>query len=223
MISIENLHKTYINQSGIQQEVLKDVNLEIDNKDSIAIVGPSGSGKTTFLNLLGSMDTATAGNIVFENKNISQLSENEASEYRNREIGFIFQQHHLLPQLTMMENILLPLLASKGNQADAEKRAIELLQIVGIENLKDKMPAYCSVGECQRAAVVRALINKPKLILADEPTGSLDEKKANELVDLLCKINEEENVAIIMVTHSSELAKKMKKVYKLSNKNLRLI
>ncbi|MBT5528781.1 MAG: ABC transporter ATP-binding protein [Cytophagia bacterium] len=225
MIEIQNLSKQYENASQIIQEVLLDINLTIELGDSIAIVGPSGSGKSTLLNLIGSLDIPSSGDIMFEGKNINQLNEKEVSEFRNTKIGFVFQQHHLLPQLTLLENVLLPTLVS-NNKDDASKieiRAKQLLKKVGLEDKIDQSPSHCSVGECQRAAVVRALINQPKLILADEPTGSLDEQNASELVDLLSQINKDENVSIVMVTHSLELASKMKKVYKLSNKKLVLI
>ncbi|MBT3302869.1 MAG: ABC transporter ATP-binding protein [Bacteroidetes bacterium] len=225
MIEIQNLSKQYENASQIIQEVLLDINLTIELGDSIAIVGPSGSGKSTLLNLIGSLDIPSSGDIMFEGKNINQLNEKEVSEFRNTKIGFVFQQHHLLPQLTLLENVLLPTLVS-NNKDDASKieiRAKQLLKKVGLEDKIDQSPSHCSVGECQRAAVVRALINQPKVILADEPTGSLDEQNASELVDLLSQINKDENVSIVMVTHSLELASKMKKVYKLSNKKLVLI
>ena len=225
MIEIQNLSKQYENASQNIQEVLLDINLTIEAGDSTAIIGPSGSGKSTLLNLIGSLDIPSSGDIMFEGKNINQLNEKEVSEFRNTKIGFVFQQHHLLPQLTLLENVLLPTLVS-NNKDDASKieiRAKQLLKKVGLEDKIDQAPSHCSVGECQRAAVVRALINQPKLILADEPTGSLDEQNASELVDLLSQINKDENVSIVMVTHSLELASKMKKVYKLSNKKLVLI
>jgi len=225
MIEIQNLSKQYENASQNIQEVLLDINLTIEAGDSTAIIGPSGSGKSTLLNLIGSLDIPSSGDIMFEGKNINQLNEKEVSEFRNTKIGFVFQQHHLLPQLTLLENVLLPTLVS-NNKDDASKieiRAKQLLKKVGLEDKIDQSPSHCSVGECQRAAVVRALINQPKLILADEPTGSLDEQNASELVDLLSQINKDENVSIVMVTHSLELASKMKKVYKLSNKKLVLI
>ena len=225
MIEIQNLSKQYENASQNIQEVLLDINLTIEAGDSTAIIGPSGSGKSTLLNLIGSLDIPSSGDIMFEGKNIIQLNEKEVSEFRNTKIGFVFQQHHLLPQLTLLENVLLPTLVS-NNKDDASKieiRAKQLLKKVGLEDKIDQSPSHCSVGECQRAAVVRALINQPKVILADEPTGSLDEQNASELVDLLSQINKDENVSIVMVTHSLELASKMKKVYKLSNKKLVLI
>ncbi|MBT3932617.1 MAG: ABC transporter ATP-binding protein [Bacteroidetes bacterium] len=225
MIEIQNLSKQYENASQNIQEVLLDINLTIEAGDSTAIIGPSGSGKSTLLNLIGSLDIPSSGDIMFEGKNINQLNEKEVSEFRNTKIGFVFQQHHLLPQLTLLENVLLPTLVS-NNKDDASKieiRAKQLLKKVGLEDKIDQSPSHCSVGECQRAAVVRALINQPKVILADEPTGSLDEQNASELVDLLSQINKDENVSIVMVTHSLELASKMKKVYKLSNKKLVLI
>lgn len=222
MIEIKDISKHYENASGIKQVVLENIDLSIEQGETIAIVGPSGSGKSTFLNIVGSLDLATSGSVTIDGKNISGFDEKSLSEFRNSEVGFVFQQHHLLPQLTLLENVLLPVLPinNKEYTHEANSRAIELLKNVGLEEKVNQVPSQCSVGECQRAAVVRALINQPKVLLADEPTGSLDEQNALELVNLLSQINQDKNLTLIMVTHSMELAKKMKTVYRLSNKKL---
>jgi lipoprotein-releasing system ATP-binding protein len=222
MIKLKNLSKQYENTSGIVQEVLLDVNLTIEKGESVAIVGPSGSGKSTLLNIIGSLDSPTSGSIIYEGENLNEKNETALSKFRNLEIGFVFQQHHLLPQLTMLENALLPVLVQNDSSKmkAANLRAQELFQKVGLEDKINQLPSQCSIGECQRTAVVRSLINQPKVLLADEPTGSLDEKNALELVELLIKINEDEKQTLIMVTHSLELAKKMKRVFRISNKKL---
>jgi lipoprotein-releasing system ATP-binding protein len=222
MIEIKNISKQYENTSGIVQEVLLDVNLNIEKGESVAIVGPSGSGKSTLLNIIGSLDTPSSGEVFHDDKNLVELNETDLAKFRNLEIGFVFQQHHLLPQLTMLENALLPVLVQQDNDImkAANNRALDLFKKVGLNDKINQLPSQCSIGECQRAAVVRSLINQPKVLLADEPTGSLDEKNALDLVELLIKINEDEKLTLIMVTHSLELAKKMKRVFRISNKKL---
>ncbi|MBC8344230.1 MAG: ABC transporter ATP-binding protein [Bacteroidetes bacterium] len=222
MIKIQNLSKQYENASGIIQVVLEGIDLNIEQGESIAIVGPSGSGKSSLLNILGTLDRATSGSVLLNEKDLGQLSEKEYPGIRNTEIGFVFQQHHLLPQLSLLENILLAVLPLKSAKRtdEAKKRAEKLMEAVGLTDKTDQLPGQCSVGECQRVAVVRALINQPKVVLADEPTGSLDEQSANDLVNLLAELNREQKSTLIMVTHSMELAKKMKKIYRLSNKKL---
>lgn len=226
MIKLENITKTYINSTSlISREVLKDINLAVSKGDSISIVGPSGSGKSTLLNIMGTLDNPTSGSVYFKDNGIESLSLNQLAEIRNQHFGFVFQQHHLLPQLSLLENVMVPLLVEK-NKAKKEsvlQRALELLDLVGLADKTKQLPGQLSVGECQRTAVIRALINEPELVLADEPTGSLDEESAESLVELLVKINHEQHIALVMVTHSLELAKKMKKSYKLSGGNLAVI
>ncbi len=218
MINLKKINKHYYNHSGtIKQQVLKDITLSIDAGDSIAIVGPSGCGKSTLLNLIGSIDVPTSGIIEFDGKDIGQLNDKQLSILRNQEIGFIFQMHHLLPQLNVLENAILPTLADSKqiNRKAITERAIALLEQVGLKDKIYQFPGQLSGGECQRATVVRALINKPKLILADEPTGSLDHQSAEQVGDLLVEIQKEQNIALIVVTHSKSLAAKMKVQYSL--------
>lgn len=197
--------------------VLKEISLAIQQGDSIAIVGPSGSGKSTLLNILGTLDRPSAGRVVLNGETVDMLNDNQLATIRNHFIGFVFQMHYLLPQLTLHENILLPLLPEKDKATikAAEERASRLIKRVGLTHLIHHLPGELSVGECQRAAVVRALVNKPGLLLADEPTGSLDETNAGELGDLLAELNREEQMGMVVVTHSMDLAGKMKKICRL--------
>lgn len=183
----------------------------------MAIVGPSGSGKSTLLNIIGALDRPTSGVVTFAGKNLADLGDLELSRIRNREIGFVFQLHHLLPQCSVFENVLIPTIPLGLKKGDEEKRnrAMNLLEGVGLEKHKDHFPAQLSGGEMQRVAVIRALINRPKLILADEPTGSLDRESSQNLGRLLIKVNKEEGTALITVTHSIDLARLMDKAFKL--------
>jgi ABC-type lipoprotein export system ATPase subunit len=184
-------------------------------------VGPSGSGKTTLLNLIGALDQPESGKILFEGTEISGYDKKQLAAFRNKNLGFVFQLHHLMPQLTLWENVLLPLLAS-GQKITAEQksRAEYLIQKVGIWEQRNQKPAEMSGGECQRTAVVRALINKPGLILADEPTGALDQDNATALTELLIQLSKEENITLVTVTHSVEMAERMEKKYVLKSGEL---
>lgn len=220
MLKLENLTKSYPSPSGnADVPVLKNISLSVESGASIAIVGPSGSGKSTLLNIIGALDKPTSGSVQLDGQELSELSDKELAQIRNEQIGFVFQLHHLLPQLTVLENVLIPTMPLKTT-ADAEPRAKELLQRVGLGSHFDFRPAQLSGGEQQRVAVVRALINQPKLLLADEPTGSLDQDSSQNLAELLIQLNEQENVTLITVTHSLELAQKMKTVYTLKNGQL---
>ena len=220
IIELKNISKIYENSTTDNNViVLKDISLQVEAGNSIAIVGPSGSGKSTLLNILGILDFPTNGNVTFNGLEINKLKEPKLAEIRNRNIGFIFQSHHLLPQLTLLENVILPTLPyrKKNETKDLINRANDLLQIVGLADKNNRLPSQLSGGERQRVAVVRALINKPEVILSDEPTGSLDEKNASQIGDLLVQLNKLQNVAIVTVTHSLELANKMKTKFKLTN------
>jgi len=223
LINIQNISKYYENPtSNIRRDVLRDISLQIKHGDSLAIVGPSGSGKSTLLNILGTLDTPSSGKVYLNNEEIHSLNNSQLSEIRNRKIGFVFQMHHLLAQLNLLENVLLPTLPipDKSYRNLAPKRAMELLESVGLADKIHQRPGQLSGGECQRAAVIRALINQPELILADEPTGSLDKESAGHLAEILGKLNKDFQVALVLVTHSIELAQKMDTVYELSDGQL---
>ncbi len=222
IIQLENIKKQYTYQSAPSRIVLENINLQVNKGDTLAIVGPSGCGKSTLLNILGTLDLPSAGKVILEGENMIDFKEEKLAEVRNRKIGFIFQMHHLLPQLNLLENVLVPTLPLKDKKLKKEalQRALALLKFVGLEDKHHQRPGQLSGGECQRAAVVRALINQPELILADEPTGSLDQESAEKMGDLLVRINKEYNVAMVVVTHSMELAGRMEKIYMLSQGQL---
>lgn len=219
MLSIKNISKSYI-QRG---QVLDKLCLEVNEGDSVAIMGPSGSGKTTLMNIIGLLDKPDTGEIIFKGESTGKFSDDDSAGYRNKNIGFVFQDHLLLPYLTVSENIFLPLLASGHSPEEysvKEKFIAELMEKTGIADLKDKYPATISGGEAQRVSLVRALVNKPSILLADEPTGSLDSKNAENLGILLLEMNRTYGITIILATHSSDLAKKMSKTLHLANGRL---
>jgi lipoprotein-releasing system ATP-binding protein len=203
-------------------EVLRDVNLRLNRDEAIAIVGPSGSGKSTLLNIIGTLDRPTCGTVSFDGVDLLKLSADETAAVRNRKLGFVFQLHHLLPQCTILENVLMPTLAAagKGRNDEAHSRAERLLDRVGLGSRKVQRPGQLSGGERQRVAVVRALINQPRLLLADEPSGSLDRASAENLRDLLIEVNRDEGVALIVVTHSVELAASFGRIFEMHDGSL---
>ncbi|MFC1538502.1 ABC transporter ATP-binding protein [Candidatus Latescibacterota bacterium] len=222
LIELKQIRKEYDTPSGgAHVTVLNDISFQIEQGDTIAVVGPSGSGKSTLLNIIGTLDRPTSGSVIFEGKSLAEMSETESAAFRNTQIGFIFQLHHLLPQCTVLENVLVPAIPRNKTIPDRYiTRAETLLKKVGLENHMDYFPAQLSGGERQRVAVVRALINSPKLVLADEPTGSLDRKSADTLGRILIDLNKEESMTLLVVTHSSDLANKMNIVYTLENGKL---
>jgi len=219
MLCIKNISKSFI-QRGL---VLNNLCLDVSEGESIAIMGPSGSGKTTLMNIIGLLDKPDNGEITFRGASIANFTDDESAVYRNRNIGFVFQDHLLLPHLTVSENILLPLLAAKYSSDDLvlkEQHVIELMKKTGISDLADKYPFRISGGEAQRVALVRALVNNPSILLADEPTGSLDAKNADILGELLLEMNREFGITLILATHSSDLAKKMTRILQLGEGKL---
>jgi lipoprotein-releasing system ATP-binding protein len=221
-LTLEHISKTYFNESGSKGRIILDqLNLQVKKGERIAIVGPSGSGKTTLLNLIGTLDRPDSGTINFEGQDITRLNEKDLATFRNLKIGFVFQLHHLLPQLSLYENILLPTLADKKLQgSDSLARAARLIKRLGLSEAAQQKPAELSGGECQRTAVARSLINQPDLLLADEPTGALDHQTALNLVDLLVELNREEGITLIVVTHSMEIAQKMDTILSIENGKL---
>ena len=202
--------------------VLNDVSLEVAQGESVAIVGPSGSGKSTLLHIIGTLDRPTSGSLALNGQDLGALNDQQLAVVRNRQIGFVFQSHYLLPQCTVMENVLVPTLAGAeaAKRDGAGERAERLLKRVGLGERVSHRPGELSGGERQRVAVVRALINKPQLLLADEPTGSLDQTSARDLGQLLLELNREEGVTLIVVTHAPELAQRMERVLELKEGRL---
>jgi lipoprotein-releasing system ATP-binding protein len=198
--------------------VLKDISLKVEQGRSLVIVGPSGSGKSTLLNIMGTLDYPTGGQVLFDGQDLASMSEPELASVRNKQIGFVFQLHHLLPQCTVLENVLVPTLADKNRPSMKEirDRAEQLLKRVGLKEFLLYRPGELSGGQRQRVAVVRALINNPKLLLADEPTGSLDKDSSENIADLLVELNRSEKVTLVVVTHSLSLAERMGRVMELS-------
>jgi lipoprotein-releasing system ATP-binding protein len=205
MLSVRNLDKEYPTRSG-PLSILRGVQLELQRGDALAIMGPSGSGKSTLLHILGTLDRPTRGEVKLEAVDPFTLNDTELAAFRNRRIGFVFQDHHLLPQCTVLENVLIPTLVSR-EAGDSEGYAKELLKRVGLTERMNHRPAELSGGERQRVAVARSLIQKPLLILADEPTGNLDRKTAQQIGELLLNLHEQEKTILVVVTHSQELAK----------------
>jgi lipoprotein-releasing system ATP-binding protein len=209
------------NQSGALT-VLNDVSLDVAQSESLAIVGPSGSGKSTLLHIIGTLDRPTSGSVALNGQDLGTLDDQQLAAVRNRQIGFVFQSHYLLPQCTVMENVLVPTLACAEAAArdGASERAGRLLKRVGLGERMSHRPGELSGGERQRVAVVRALINRPQLLLADEPTGSLDQTSARALGQLLLELNGEEGVTLIVVTHAQDLAGRMGRVLELRDARL---
>lgn len=222
-LQITGVAKDYLaTDGGSRLSILRDLNLRVSRGEALSIVGPSGSGKSTLLHLLGTLDRPDRGTLVLDGQDLGRLDERELARVRNRAVGFVFQFHYLLPHLTVLENVLVPTLASDDvrMRSEAPARAERLLQRVGLDHRLDHRPGQLSGGERQRAAVVRALINQPKLVLADEPTGALDQKSARELGQLLRELNREEGITLILVTHSLELARSMGRVFELTDGTL---
>ena len=221
MFELKNITKVF--RTGDERTsltVLKNLSLQVEPGERVAIIGRSGSGKTTLLNIMGLLDTPDSGEVWLNNRLANQYNKNEKAAIRANELGFVFQFHHLLPQCTLLENVLLPTLAVNSKSTSTSKRAEELIKSVGLWGMRHQKPDTLSGGECQRTAVLRSVINNPKLLLADEPTGALDEQSANEVMSLLLTISRERNMSLVVVTHSDDVAQQMDKIYKLKNGTL---
>ncbi|MGK7245533.1 lipoprotein-releasing ABC transporter ATP-binding protein LolD [Buttiauxella agrestis] len=208
LLQCDKLCKRY-QEGKVQTDVLHDVSFSINTGELMAIVGSSGSGKSTLLHLLGGLDTPTSGDVIFNGKAMSSMSSAAKAELRNRELGFIYQFHHLLPDFTAMENVAMPLLIGKNNTDDTRQRALEMLKAVGLDHRSNRRPSELSGGERQRVAIARALVNNPRLVLADEPTGNLDARNADSIFELLGELNVRQGTAFLVVTHDLKLAKRM--------------
>ena len=211
ILHCRQLTKRY-DQGGLDVEVLKGVNLDIGIGERVAIMGASGSGKSTLLHLLGGLEKASGGEVILDGVNINKVGATKLARLRNKSLGFIYQSHHLLGEFTVLENVAMPLLIGGESVKQASIRASALLQRVGLGHRIEHKPGELSGGERQRAAVARALINKPCLILADEPTGNLDSKTAGQVYQLMLELNQELNVSLLVVTHDHDLAVRMGKV-----------
>lgn len=221
LLKVENLSKSYQEATG-RLEVLRNVNLEVGTGDMIAITGESGSGKSTLLHLMGMLDKPDNGAIYYSNKKI-EMKDRNISEFRNKTVGFVFQFHYLLEDFTAEENVAMPMFLASRNFKKSLGEAQKLLKALDIYERRDHYPNQLSGGEQQRVAVARALINSPEIIFADEPTGNLDAKHSEELIDLLVELNKIKNHTFIVVTHNLEIARKMDKIYILENGVLRVL
>lgn len=211
LLQLDHISKSYPSADGQTIiPILQDISLTMNEGDLLAVLGPSGSGKSTLLNIIGAMDRPTTGHVYYQSRDITKMDDDSLAAFRNQAVGFVFQSHYLLPQLTVLENVLLPNLPLKKDPQQVRMRAEQLLHRVGLSHRLHHRPAQLSGGECQRVAVVRSLINQPLLLLADEPTGSLDQKSAAELGQLLLELNQEEKMACLIVTHSLTLAQRVR-------------
>ena len=208
LLQCNQLCKRY-QEGSVQTDVLRDVSFTMRPGEMMAIVGSSGSGKSTLLHLLGGLDAPTSGDVLFNGRALSAMSSAQKAELRNRELGFIYQFHHLLPDFTALENVAMPLLIGKKSKQEAQDRALEMLRAVGLEKRAAHRPAELSGGERQRVAIARALVNNPRLVMADEPTGNLDARNADAIFDLLGELNVRQGTAFLVVTHDLHLAKRL--------------
>lgn len=219
LLTCKNLSKIYF-QGNERIEVLRNINIDIASHSKLAIIGSSGSGKSSLLNILGTLDKPTKGDIFINNSNITNLSDRNLSKIRNKNIGFVYQAHHLLPEFTAIENILLPSLILGEKKEYSQNKAHELLELVGLEDRYNHKPSELSGGEKQRVAIARALINNPSFILMDEPTGNLDEKSTIKIISLIEQISNNSSSSFVIVTHDMNVAKNMDSIFLLENKEL---
>ena len=206
-IILENITKEYNTGFGQNVIALKDINITLNSGDAVSVIGPSGAGKSTLLHIVGLMDTPSSGNVIFDGVNTGAMNSAQKASIRKSKLGFLFQFHHLLPEFTVLENILLP---SWESRTEKLSTAINLLKILGIENRSQHLPTQLSGGEAQRAALARALINSPDILLADEPTGNLDRETGVLVENLLFSLCEEKKIMLVLVTHNEEIAKRTK-------------
>lgn len=207
VVAVEALQHSYVEKAA-SVDVLRDINLTVYAGESVSIVGASGSGKSTLLNMLGGLDTPTQGRVQIDGQNVQRLSERKRGELRNQKMGFIYQFHHLLPEFSALENAAMPLLVGRNSAKEAAAEAERVLEAVGLGHRLQHKPSELSGGERQRVAIARAIIAKPKVILADEPTGNLDEKTAEQIQDLLLSLTQEWQLALLVVTHDLSFARR---------------
>ena len=222
MLSAENVYKRYISE-GENLEVLKGVNLSLEEGEMAVLLGDSGTGKSTLLHILGTLDTPESGQVFYKGINVTALNGIELAEFRNHKVGFVYQFHHLLPEFTAKENVMMPGLICGDDKQAVEDRAINLLSDVGLEPRKNHYPKQLSGGEAQRVAIARALFNKPEVIYADEPTGNLDLKTGDRLMELFEKLNNDLRQTFLIATHNQRLADRVKKKFVIQNGEVSLL
>ena len=219
VLKCTNIGKSY-RDGSLNVQVLRNLNLEVKEGEGISIIGSSGSGKSTLLHILGGLDKPSEGKITLMNKDISDMSQRQLGELRNNYLGFVYQFHHLLPEFSALENVMMPLLIGKKNKAEAETQAADMLEKVGLKQRILHRPSELSGGERQRAAIARALVTRPKCLLADEPTGNLDRKNAQNILDMMMDLKTELNTSLIVVTHDDELAMRFERVMTMQDGHL---
>ena len=211
VLKCDNVSKSY-KDGQLNVNVLNQLRLEVLEGQSVSIIGSSGSGKSTLMHILGGLDKPTSGSVVLMGQDLSQLGQKQLGLLRNQYLGFVYQFHHLLPEFSALENVMMPLLIGKMKKAEAEQRAVEMLEKAGLKKRIQHRPSELSGGERQRAAIARALVTRPKCLLADEPTGNLDRKNAQNVLDMMLDLKSELNTSLIVVTHDDELAVRFERV-----------
>lgn len=211
------LQVSNISRSFGQLTILDNVSFKVDRKEIVAVTGPSGAGKTTLLQIIGTLDRPDKGKVFFDGTDVTSLNDREVSRFRNKSLGFVFQMHQLLPEFTLIENVMMPAWIGGTPANEARRRATELLEEVGLSHRLDHKPSQLSGGECQRGAVARALMNSPRLILADEPTGNLDSRNSAELCDLLLDMRQRHGCTIVLVTHDNQLANRCDRILRIAD------
>jgi len=211
VLKCDNVCKSY-KDGQLNVNVLNQLRLEVLEGQSVSIIGSSGSGKSTLMHILGGLDKPTSGSVVLMGQDLSQLGQKQLGLLRNQYLGFVYQFHHLLPEFSALENVMMPLLIGKMKKAEAEQRAVEMLEKAGLKKRIQHRPSELSGGESQRAAIARALVTRPKCLLADEPTGNLDRKNAQNVLDMMLDLKSELNTSLIVVTHDDELAVRFERV-----------
>jgi ABC-type lipoprotein export system ATPase subunit len=214
IISATGIHKTY-RTGTVEVQALRGVDFMVKRGEMVAVMGPSGCGKTTLLNCLSGLDSFDQGEVVIEGTQLPKMSDNERTDYRARRMGFVFQLYNLLPVLSSVENVEMPLLVSGVPSAKGRKMALEALAMVGLPGVADRIPAELSGGQRQRVTIARALVNQPAIIWADEPTGDLDSETTGEIMDLLCRLNKDNQQTFVLVTHSDEVAKRADRIVRM--------
>ncbi|MEZ5359614.1 MAG: ABC transporter ATP-binding protein [Candidatus Zixiibacteriota bacterium] len=214
MIRLQNVEKVY-RTSSIETLALRDINMDIPRGAFISIMGPSGSGKSTLLNIIGLLDEPTQGHVTVDDQTVGNLNDKALAQIRNKKIGFVFQSYHLINDLSVVDNVELPLIYRRTNATERRKCALEALEKVGLSARTRHFPSQLSGGQCQRVAIARAIVGQPEVLLADEPTGNLDSVMSNEIMDILLQLNKDEKTTIVMVTHNDELAKRSEQIIRL--------
>lgn len=222
-IKVSNLHKSYYDGEGHKLHILRGLNFEANSGSTVAIVGASGTGKSTFLHTVGTLESIDEGQLFLDDKDLTGFTRNQAAQFRNQSIGFIFQFHQLLNDFTALENVMIPQLIQGENTGVVRKNALDLLGKVGLSERAGHKPSQLSGGEQQRVAIARALVNNPRIVLADEPTGNLDEETGVQVMDILLRLNREQHTTFIMITHNPSLASTMQFQHRMENGQLHLI